>query len=290
MEPKVCAVVVTHNRHDLLRDCLAALEAQTRSPDRVLVVDNASTDGTADMVRAEHPHVELLSLAENLGSSGGFHAGLRAAQDGAPDWAWLMDDDTIAEPDALARLLDVPPTLADLPQPLLLCSRAVWTDGKLHPMNIPGLERRRPALVARAADHGLLPVRAMTFVSLLVSREAVERFGLPLAHFFIWSDDIEFTSRILREGTGYLVPDSTVCHKTATAHTALSDSGGRFYFHVRNTLYMIRGSSWSPREKLTLVWILLTSSIAFLRANSFSAAGAQTVLRGLIDGVRPVRG
>jgi GT2 family glycosyltransferase len=289
MAPKVCAVVVTHNRRDLLQQCLAALAAQTRPPQRVLVVDNASSDGTGDMVRAEHPDVELLALAVNRGSSGGFHAGLRAAQDNAPDWTWMMDDDTIAEPDALERLLEAPPALAGLPRPLLLCSRTVWTDGTLHPMNIPGLERRRPALVARAAERSLLPVRAMTFVSLLVSREAVDRFGLPPAHFFIWSDDIEFTARILREGAGYLVPSSTVCHKTATAHTALSDSGGRFYFHVRNTLYMIRGDAWSRREKLTLIWILLTSSIAFLRANS-SAAGARTVLRGLLDGVRPVPG
>ncbi len=281
-------MVVTHNRRALLAECLAALSTQTRPLDRLLVVDNASSDGTSAMVRARHPDVDLLELPRNVGSSGGFHEGLKAAHVGVAEWIWLMDDDTIPAVDALEQLLVAPLALDGLPPPLLLSSRALWTDGTLHPMNIPGLERRRPELVIRAAERGLMPVRATTFVSLLVHRDAVERHGLPLAHFFIWSDDIEYTGRILRDGTGYLVPGSVVCHKTRTAHTALSDSGGRFYFHVRNTLYMIRGRSWDAREKLTLGWILLTSSVAYLRRNSLSPASVLTVLRGMRDGLRPV--
>jgi len=286
MPETVCAVVVTHNRLELLRECLNALAAQTQAPDRVLVVDNASSDGTAEEVQRAFPHVELLSLPDNQGSSGGFHEGLRAAHRTGADWTWLMDDDTIPRPDALAELLAAPRALAGLPRPLLLSSRAVWTDGTLHPMNIPGFERRRPALVIAAGARGLMPVRATTFVSLLVHRDAIERHGLPLKHFFIWSDDIEFTARILREGAGYLVPESVVCHNTGSAHTAISQSGGRFYFHVRNTLYMIRGSSWDSREKLTLAWTVLTSSVAYLRHNTCSPASVRTVLRGLRDGTR----
>jgi len=80
----VCAIVVTHNRKGLLRDCLAAIEAQTTAPERVLVVDNASTDGTPAVLRDEFPDVEVLSLEENEGSAGGFHEGMkRAHQDGA---------------------------------------------------------------------------------------------------------------------------------------------------------------------------------------------------------------
>ncbi len=284
----MCAVVVTFNRRALLAECLAALASQDRRPDRVLVVDNASTDGTADWIRGEHPGVDLLALPENVGGAGGFHAGLAAAHAGGAEWIWLMDDDTLPRPDALAELLAAPERLDGLPRPLLLASKAVWDDGRLHPMNMPGFERERAALVVAGGERGVMPLRTATFVSLLVHREAVDRFGLPLEHYFIWSDDIEYTARIVRGGgAAYLVPASVAHHKTKTPHTAVSTSGTRFYFHVRNTLYMLRGRSWSGREKLTLVWILFATALEYLRHNAFRAANVATVLRGLRDGLRP---
>src|SRR4051812_35207484 len=74
-----CAVVVTYNRKALLTECLQALGAQTRAPDEILVVDNASTDGTAAMVREHFPDVRLEALDTNRGGAGGFHHGLDAA-------------------------------------------------------------------------------------------------------------------------------------------------------------------------------------------------------------------
>src|SRR3954447_15177950 len=116
---RVCAVVVTYNRVELLRECLTALEAQTRPLDRILVIDNKSTDGTAEMVRSEHPGVELVELPENRGGAGGFYEGTRRAYDDGYDWLWLMDDDTIPNATALEKLLDAPAELDGLPRPLL---------------------------------------------------------------------------------------------------------------------------------------------------------------------------
>src|SRR5215210_1526363 len=107
-EPVVWAVVVTYNRRELLSACLGAIAAQTRAPDHLLVVDNASTDGTRDMVAGEHPQAELLALPENRGSSGGFHAGMARAHGAGATWIWVMDDDTIPRPEALERLLAAP--------------------------------------------------------------------------------------------------------------------------------------------------------------------------------------
>src|SRR5437867_8578812 len=132
----VCAVVVTHDRRDLLRECLAGLEAQTRPPDTILVVDNASTDGTAAMLHGEFPDVAVRRLDENEGGAGGFHEGLHEAFERGHEWLWLMDDDTVPSPTALERLLDARDRASALGQPpLLLASRVLWTDGRLHPMN-----------------------------------------------------------------------------------------------------------------------------------------------------------
>lgn len=282
----VCAVVVTHNRVAMLAECLAALAAQTRPPDRVLVVDNASTDGTAQFVRAQHPEVDLLALAQNEGGAGGFHAGLRTAHRQGFDWIWLMDDDTIPSPTALQALLRAAEEAADH-EPALLSSRAVWTDGRLHPMNYHGFERRDTGAVIEASERGLMPLRTATFVSLLVSRRAVDECGLPLCRYFLWSDDIEYTARVLRRRCGYLVPASVVVHKTPRPYTAISSSGERFYFHVRNSLYMLRGSAWAPAEKPSLLYGLIVSILDYLRFNRFAPRTAPVILRGLLDGCRP---
>jgi GT2 family glycosyltransferase len=281
----VCAVVVTHNRRALLTECLAALRAQTRAADHVLVVDNASSDGTPRMVREEHPDVELVALEVNGGASGGFHEGLRRAHATGFEWIWSLDDDTIPEPDCLECLLAAADGLAD--EPVLLSSKAVWTDGHLHPMNQQGFERLRTGRVIAASERGLMPLRTATFVSLLVHRHAIDRHGLPLRRYFLWSDDIEFTARILRHDPGYLVPASVAVHKTDTAHTAINAAPARFYFHVRNSLYMLRGTAWAPSEKPSLVFSLLVSVVAFLRANRFSPAVMPIILRGLRDGLKP---
>ncbi len=284
--PEVWAVVVTFNRRALLEECLAALTAQTRPPDRILVVDNASGDGTADMIRTKHPQVTLLALLQNIGGAGGFHEGLRAAHEGGADWAWLMDDDTIPTPNALRELLRAPNSLAGLPAPLLLSSKAVWIDGQLHPMNDPAL-KQEPDHIVESCERGLLPLRRATFVSLLVHRAAVDAFGLPPKHYFIWSDDLEYTGRILKERSdGYLVPDSVVVHKTRQAHTAVIEGGPRFYFHVRNSLYMIRGSAWTGLEKLKLVWTLGSTTQAYLRRARFRRRSVIIVLRGVRDGLK----
>ena len=279
---RVCAVVVTHDRRELLRRCLAALGEQTAPLDHVLVVDNASVDGTGDMVREEFPDAELVRLDHNAGGAGGFHEGMHRAHATGAEWIWLMDDDTIASETALEELLRASVTVPDA---MLLASKAVWTDGRLHPMNAPGPDRRDFDRLVTAAANALLPLRSATFVSLLVRRDAIDRHGLPHAHYFIWSDDIEYTARVTRGEPGYVVPASVVTHATGTPYTAVSSTGGRFYFHVRNTLYMLRSSSWALDEKLGLAHALATSTVAYLRENRFDSASRGVVVRGLRDGL-----
>ena len=102
----VAVVVVTFNRADLLRRMLAGLAALTRQPDAVIVVDNASTDHTRQVLE-EAGNRALLAIHEdrNLGGAGGFHRGVREAYDRGYDRIWLMDDDVVPAPDCLDVLL-----------------------------------------------------------------------------------------------------------------------------------------------------------------------------------------
>ena len=283
--PRVVATILTRNRKDLLRECLTALAGQTRPADLVVVVDNDSDDGTPDMLASEFPAVHVVALPENLGATGGFYEAIAAGVEQDADWLWLMDDDSIARPTALEQLLGALGRLDGDGPPALLASRVEWRDGAPHPMNRPSVRRRDPAEMVRALRRGRLPIRATTWVSLLLSRAAVERSGMPLKHFFYQADDIEYTARVLRDARGYYVSDSVVEHRTATQHTAVDDDH-RFFYHARNTVLMLRGSAWTLREKPVLVWWLLATSIIYLKINRLRPGAVKTLVSGVLAGFR----
>ncbi|MDE7386707.1 MAG: glycosyltransferase family 2 protein [Muribaculaceae bacterium] len=237
---KITAVVVTYNRLALLRQCIKSLRNQTRQVDEIIVINNCSTDGTADFldeIAATCPEIKPTTLPSNVGGAGGFEAGMGMAIEQGADRVWIMDDDTLPTPTALERLLAAEESD---PRVGFTCSRVEWTDGSMHLMNKPLFKgRRRPD---RPIDEvtSTIECNAATFVSLLVKREVVVKVGLPIGEYFIWHDDIEYTSRILRAGyTGLYVPDSVVIHSTAhnlgaTIVNAPAGTEKRFYYQVRN--------------------------------------------------------
>ena len=247
---RISAVVVAYNRRELLVEALNALAAQTRALDSIVVVDNASTDGSAEAAEACAPDADVVRLTRNTGGAGGFAVGIeRAISRHAADLVWIMDDDTIPTPTALAELLTVRERLATAP--VVMASRVLWTDGSDHPMNTP---RRKPFLRrperAAAAAAGAMSVRSASFVSTLVDAGAIARSGLPIAEYFIWNDDFEFTARLLRSGVGVYCPASIVIHKTKALASTDVDPGSRFYYEVRNKLWLFR------RSKALAAWEL----------------------------------
>ena len=281
---RVCAVVLTCNRVAMLERCLDHLEAQTRRPDHVLVVDNGSSDGTEELL-AGRGEVEVLRLPENVGGAGGYARGLRAALELDLDWNWMLDDDAFPEPECLEALIA---GIERAPRhPDLMTSAVRWSDSTLHPMNRPWLRVNRRAEFAEAAASGLALVRAATSVSTLVSRDSLTRHGFPPAHYGVWIDDIEWTARILREGTGYLVPESVTVHATAKPHDSVVGSGDRFYFKVRNQLWLLRaGRSFRGVERLSYGRSLLSAIGKYLSSSDDKAKALLTVGRGVRDGLR----
>ena len=284
--PRVVAVVVTWQRLDLLRESLGALRSQTRPPDAVVVVDNASTDGTAEAVAAEHPTADLVRLARNTGGAGGFAVGLQRALDAGADLVWLMDDDTVPGPGALAALLEARDRTPGRP-PALLASRVVWEDGRDHPMNTPRpYPLSPPARRRAAAAAGCVPVRSASFVSVLVDAAAVREVGLPLADYFLWNDDFEFTTRLLRGRPGVWCPASVVVHRTKAFGSTDADPGPRFYYEVRNKLWLFtRSCGLAPLERLLYALATLLRWGRTVRGSSDRRALLRAGARGLRDGV-----
>jgi GT2 family glycosyltransferase len=286
-EGTVAAVVVTWNRLDLLREALPAVLGQTRPPDRVIVVDNASTDGTADEVRGRFPGVTLVSLARNTGGAGGFAYGLALAQAAGAALAWLMDDDTVPEPGALAALLDARAAYPGS-APALVASRVVWTDGRAHPMNTPRVKPLASAAErAAAAAAGCVPVRSASFVSVLADTAATRRAGLPQADYFLWNDDFEFTARLLRRSPGLLCPASVVVHKTKAFGATDADPGARFFYEVRNKVWTLRsGKPLAAHERVLYGGATLRRWARTFARSSDRGTLARCLLRGLVAGLK----
>src|SRR5258708_30897142 len=103
----VAAVIVTFNRKGLLIECLEAVRGQTRPCERVFIIDNASTDGTPELLADEgllDGSIEYVRLPVNTGSAGGFHEGMRRAYEAGYDWLWLLDDGGRTAPHRLEAL------------------------------------------------------------------------------------------------------------------------------------------------------------------------------------------
>lgn len=180
------AIIVTFNRLRLLKECLAAVKSQTRPPDQIIVINNGSTDGTAEWLALQE---ELITYSQpNSGGAGGFSRGIAEAYLLDADWIWVMDDDTIPKTNALEELMS-PLFNPDIETATVgfLSSKVLWIDGNMHQLNQTyHLTDPRKLEKLSFKDRGLLPlIQFGTFVSMLLSAKAVERVGLPIKEFFI---------------------------------------------------------------------------------------------------------
>lgn len=177
---RTAAVIVTYNRKAMLQRCLRALCTQTAGVPELWVIDNASTDGTAELVaQLNLPTMHYYNTGKNLGGAGGFACGIQQAACSGAEYLWIMDDDCLPEPDALQQLL-----LADAEldgQYGWLSSRALAPDGKDQPMN---LQRSTPYKDLASFAGPRQPAVMASFVSLFLRSSTVQRFGLPIAVIF----------------------------------------------------------------------------------------------------------
>lgn len=248
---KTAAVIVTFNRSAKLMKVLDALDGQTLRPDVILVVDNASTDDTQALVEAraqDDARIRYLRLAQNVGGAGGFHEGLKAAYRLGAHYFWVSDDDAYPQPDAIERLVQAITAFEAQHEwrPSFACSRVEWIDGSLCEMNTPRPVWDWPRFLTARTPWAL--VDSASFVSILIPRWAVEQHGLPIADYFIWFDDAEYTRRLSRSYPGIFCPESRVIHDTPDnrgVNFALVDEKSlwKFKYGARNE------ASWRRRER-----------------------------------------
>jgi hypothetical protein len=103
--PTVAVVILNTNRREDTLACLASLRQSCYSDARLMVLDNASTDGSPEAIRAQFPEVQLLPLTDNRGYAGNNNIGIRAALEQGADWVLVLNEDTLLDPDCLSALV-----------------------------------------------------------------------------------------------------------------------------------------------------------------------------------------
>jgi len=291
---RVCAVVVAFNRCDKLRECLTHLQAQTRPLDAILVVNNASTDGTAAMVREEFPDVTVETLPENTGGAGGFHAGMKRAYEEGFDWLWIMDDDVLAAPDALEHMM-AQSGEADVLVPLQRDSV-----GRFYGVT---QWKSRSLDVTQSILTGKLPVRGaygFSFAGPMIARRVMEAVGWPRAEFFIWFDDGEYALRVEAARLRVRAVTNAVLQHDVGGTPQSRKFGGRkilrivpppwkLYYGARNTLFVLLRHPLARRRRQRMLLSFLLSQIyggaQDLLLEADRAQRLQLRLRGLKDGI-----
>jgi GT2 family glycosyltransferase len=288
----VCALVLTRNRKDLLIECIAGLDAETEPVERIVVIDNASDDGTEELLRERgiigREDVIYERLEENAGGAGGYARGISLALRQGTDWLWTMDDDAEPRPDALERLLNAPP--AGDPDTVALAGAVVNLDGSidlLHRGYVGRFMRMAPRDAYERTDQP--PLGFSSFVGLLVRAAPARTEAPPPAEFFIGCDDVEYTMRLRRHGRIRLVPDSVIVHK-------LVMGGGEMTRRARllNSLLGAdyRASSWPDYWKnlyamRNFFWI--RHDHGDVSPVAFAAMTAAYVAKSLLYDPRPLR-
>ncbi|MGA7243086.1 MAG: glycosyltransferase family 2 protein [Terracidiphilus sp.] len=242
-QPSFAAVVVTFNRKDLLAECLEALLRQSRSLDRIFIIDQVSTDGTAEMLKErgylQHPLIVYSRSEKNTGGAGGFQRGVELAYKAGFDWIWLMDDDAIADRNALERML----RHVSVSNVCAVANAKLRLNGTFDEGHIV-FEKNS----SRESEPAYLTFSS--FVGLMVSRAAVKDMGLPKAEFFLQGDDTEYCIRLCKAGRIAFARDSILVHKEVSRPPELVHRFGRDFTIYPKDRFCFQYFLWRNR-----VWI-----------------------------------
>ena len=292
MPPLVAIVVLNWNgAEDTLR-CIASLARQTHPNFRILVVDNGSTDGSTERLRALGDRITLIESQENLGYTGGNNLAIREALKGEAGYVWLFNNDAVAEPDTLARLVAAceadpgiglaSPLVRDDADPAL-----IHFAGGRFDLDTPIYEPTEDLEKARAwqkADPGHM---ALWGTAMLARRALVEKIGLLDERIFAYWEDIDYSIRGALAGfRNVMVFDAVVFH--AAKPTILSPREVKpyyFYFMTRNEILMWRKFCPMKKHLRAALWTILRQSRQIERMRG-SQAHVDAVRAGIWDGLR----
>lgn len=280
MSAEVSILLVTYRCREAVAACLASIAAASRGVDYdVVLVDNASDDGTAEMVRSEFPSVRLVASPENLGFAAGVN---RAAAEASAEYLLLLNPDTLVHDGAVANLLDF---ARSHPEHGVYGGRTLDPDGRVNPGSCWGSPSlwslfcfattlstafKRSAIFDPESLGGwqrdsVREVDIVTGCLLLVPRTLWEELGGFDTRFFMYGEDADLTMRA--RALGYrpaITPDAVVTHAIGVSSATRED---KLVLLFRGKATLLR-KHWTPlRRRLGIRLLAAGAGVRALEAS-----------------------
>jgi len=270
VNPDLSVIIVSYNTRDLLRGCLQTVFASHLPGGfEVIVVDNCSSDGSADMVAAEFPEAILIRSQHNGGFAFGNNQGLRVARG---RYVLLLNPDTAVPPDAFAilvRFMDehpeagvCGPRLVRADGSLDLACRRSFPTPEVSFYRLIGLSKLFPQSPRFARynltyldEYQLAEVDSVVGACMMVRRQAIEQTGLLDEEFFMYGEDLDWAYRIKSKGWKvFYNPATTVLHyKREAARQQPAKTITEFY----RAMLIFHRKHYAPHTFFMLNWIIV---------------------------------
>ncbi len=246
----VAAIVLAFSREEDVKNVINNLKNQTRKPNEIIVIFQGTNPRILEWLNQQTGIT--VHQQGNVGSAGGFTTGMKMAIAKGHQWSWLLDDDAVPELNALKRLTSC--KYFDSLKTGFLASVVVNPDRLVY-MSPQAEESNK--WYGSVLKEGCVPVTGATWIGCMVSSQSILDFGLPMEEFFMYEEDVEFTSRVARSRKCYCVIDSTVVHYQKPIFDPFTSKVDmlKHGYYVRNHFATIRLSNKPFIKKLARIWL-----------------------------------
>jgi len=297
----IFVVVLSYNGLADTRKCLTSLLPAVRPGVRPVLVDNGSTDGTAEAVAREFPWCEVVRVEVNQGPVGGNNAGITAALEAGAKWIMLLNNDTTVDPrlfDRMQAAAAANPAFAVLGPVIKFMDdpEVVMTDGCL--FNLPqsrGFFTRKPVAVACSEPPRATEVDIVNGCCLMIRADMIRTIGKFDDRIFMYHDEADLCIRVLNANGRLGVIDHALIWHKGSATSKVTGKKSIRYFDARNLWYLLkkhRGATIHGRRplaaKLAYFRYMYYWYAAELEAGNHPSASA--VIDGICDGLAGVGG
>lgn len=274
--PTVFVVILNYNGKKTLSRCLRAVSLLEYAKKEVVIVDNASTDGSFDIAQEQFPSAHFIRNSENVGFARGMNIGIRYALDRGADFVWLLNADAFVSKDSLGRLISLfrKHTLVGMASPVVYeprkayqKRRRVWFAGG----RIQWLRMRAEHVSMRSHTHPF-ETGFLSGCALLIRASALKKTGLFDEQFFLYYEDADLSLRMKRAGYKIVVsPHASVVHSEESRHNP-----DKTYWLVRSGLHFFQKSI--PASLQLLFWLVYFFRRGINKFRRFLQPSDQTLL------------
>ncbi len=240
---KVITIILNTNRREDTLACLASLTQNTYPHQHIIVLDNASTDGSVEAIRQRFPAVQLIELVENKGYAGNNNVGIEAALAQNADWVFVLNEDTILHPDCLRQMMEVArgnphigvigPMVYHHNEPKIIQTAGGYMNRFWEAKHIA---ENQPDQGQFANVHD---VDWISGCAILVKREVIQQVGVLDERFFYYWEETEWCMRAKKAGWQIVqVPQARLWHKGVQRD--YQPSPNVTYYATRNRLLALK--------------------------------------------------